>query len=73
MIWTKTKPFEPNQNNLHLSKSIWTVQNHFGPIEGQSIPVQQIKDCWNKYLEKVGMQYLPRHPALHCKCGHKKV
>jgi hypothetical protein len=36
----------PEKSNLNLTKTIWsqpkqfgTVQNHFGPIEGQSIKV----------------------------------
>ena len=29
--------FEPDQNDLDPSKSIWMVQNHFGPIEGPGI------------------------------------
>ena len=37
MTWTQPKRFEPDQNNLYLSKSIWTVKTHFGPIEGQGI------------------------------------
>ena len=40
MIWTRPKQFGFNQNNLHPSKTIWTVQNHFGPIEGQGIRVK---------------------------------
>ena len=32
MIWTRPK---------HLT--IWTVQNHFGPIEGQGIEIIEIK------------------------------
>ena len=37
MIWTCSKQFAPDQNNLYLSKPIWTVQNHFGSIKGQGI------------------------------------
>ena len=37
MIWTQPKLFRPDQNNLNQSKKIWTVQNHFGPIEGQEL------------------------------------
>ena len=33
------KQFRPNQNILLQSKTIWTVQNNFGPIEGQGISV----------------------------------
>ena len=31
------KRFGPDQNNLYPSKTILTVQNHFGSIEGQDI------------------------------------
>ena len=27
----------PIQNDWYLTKMIWTVQNHFGPIEGKGI------------------------------------
>ena len=37
MIWTRPKWFGPNQNNFYSSKTIWLVQNHFRPIEGQGI------------------------------------
>ena len=37
MIWTQPTLFGFNQNNSYLSKTIWTVQNNFGPIEGQGI------------------------------------
>ena len=37
MIWTRPKRFGHDQNNLHPSKTNWTIQNHFGPIEGQDI------------------------------------
>ena len=39
MIWTRPKQFGLDQNNLYSSKIIWTVQNHFGSIEGQGISV----------------------------------
>ena len=29
--------FEPVQNDCYSAKMIWTVQNNFGPIEGQGI------------------------------------
>ena len=35
IIWTQPKRIGPNQNNLYPSKTIWMVQNHFEPIEGQ--------------------------------------
>ena len=34
-----SKQFRPHQNILLQSKTIWTVQNNFGPIEGQGISV----------------------------------
>ena len=50
IIWTCPKWFGPDQNKLYRSKTIstystnriWTVQNHFGPIEGQGISLFQI-------------------------------
>ena len=35
LMWPKW--FGPDQNNLYPSKTIWTFQNHFGPIEGKGI------------------------------------
>ena len=35
IIFIQPKLFGLDQNNLHPSKTIWTVQNHFGPIKGQ--------------------------------------
>ena len=35
MVWTRPKRLGPDQNNLYSSKTICSVQNHFGPIEGQ--------------------------------------
>ena len=35
MIWTQPKQFELDQDNLYPTKTIWTVQNRFGPTEGQ--------------------------------------
>ena len=37
MIWTQPKPIGLIQNNLCSTEIIWTIQNYFGPIEGQSI------------------------------------
>ena len=37
MICIQPKLFGTDENILHPSKTIWTVQNHFGPIEGQGI------------------------------------
>ena len=31
------KKIEHDQNNLYRTKMIWSVQNHFGTIEGQGI------------------------------------
>ena len=42
MILTRTKQIGPLQNNWYFTKMIWTVQNHFGPIEGQGITVMYI-------------------------------
>ena len=39
MIWTQPKQFGFEHNNLYPSKTIWAVQNHFGPIEGQGISI----------------------------------
>ena len=48
IIWTWPKRFGPNQNNSHLSKTIWWVRNHIGPIEGQGINVNKNfnSSCW---------------------------
>ena len=35
MIWTRPKQFRPDQNSKYPSKTIWTVQNNFGPLERQ--------------------------------------
>ena len=37
MIWVLPKWIGPAQNDWYLTKMIWKVQNHFGPIEGQNI------------------------------------
>ena len=36
MIWSCPKQIGPNKNNLDPIQ-FWTVQNHFGSIEGQGI------------------------------------
>ena len=41
MIWTQTKQIGPIQNDWYSTKMIWTVQNHFGPIEGQGMRILQ--------------------------------
>ena len=35
--WTRPIRIGPIQNDWYSTKIIWTVQNHFGPIEGQTI------------------------------------
>ena len=37
IIISPEKLFGPDQNNLDMTKTIWTVQNHFGSIKGQGI------------------------------------
>ena len=39
MIWTQPKQIGPVQNNSCSTKMIWTVQNYFGPTEGQGISI----------------------------------
>ena len=47
MICIQPKLFGTDENILHPSKTIWTVQNHFGPIEGQGIIVLlNFKQIW---------------------------
>jgi hypothetical protein len=45
IFWTRKKLIGPVQNNWYSTKMIWTVQNDFGPIEGQSITVVIYKLC----------------------------
>ena len=47
MIWSRPKQFGHDQNNLYQSKTIWAVQNHFGPIEGQGIRVKTCRKISN--------------------------
>ena len=42
MIWTHPKQIGPVQNDWYSTKIIWTVQNHFGPIEGQGIKLNTV-------------------------------
>ena len=42
IILTWTIQIGPIQNNWYSTKMIWTVQNHFGPIEGQGIKFVQV-------------------------------
>ena len=37
MIWTRIKQIGAIQSDWYSTKIIWTVQNRFGPIEGQGI------------------------------------
>ena len=37
MIWTRPKQIRHVQNEWYSTKMIWTVINHFGPIEEQGI------------------------------------
>ena len=39
MIWIRPKRIEPTQNDWCSTKMIWTIQNHFGLIEGQGIRI----------------------------------
>ena len=39
MIWTRPKQNGPVQNDWYSTEMIWTVQNNFGPIEGQGIRI----------------------------------
>ena len=43
MIWTQPKRIGPHENDWYSTKMIWTVQNHFGPIEGQGINIFFLK------------------------------
>ena len=67
LIWTWPKWIGSDQNDWFLTKMIWTVQNHFGPIEGF---------CWITKLNKVFLKKFPNvivyfgslwlcHTALH--------
>ena len=49
MIWTQPKQLGHDQNNLYPSKTIWTVQNHFGPIEVQGIMLLRSKLWGNTF------------------------
>ena len=42
MIWARPKGIGSIQNDWYSIKIIWTVQNHFGPIEGQGINTHQL-------------------------------
>ena len=55
MIWTQPKQIAPVQNNWHSTKMVWTVQNHFGPIEGQGIRKLFFHECFfeQKYIIKI--------------------
>ena len=44
MICTQPKHIVPVKNNWYFTKMIWTVQNHFGPIEGQGMKQEFIRN-----------------------------
>ena len=50
MIWTRPKQIGHIQNGWYSTKIIWTVQNQFGPIEGQGISLKN-KGHYPHYLE----------------------
>ena len=40
LFWTNLYNLDPTKTNwTRLKRMIWTVQNHFGPIEGQGIKI----------------------------------
>ena len=43
IILTRPKRIGPVQNNWYLTKRIWTVQNHFGSIEGQGTRLLKLR------------------------------
>ena len=55
----KKKQFAPDQNNLYPSKTIWMVQNHFGPIEGLGIRnLRSLEFIPFKYKKKTKSQVM---------------
>ena len=64
LIWTWPKWFGPNQNDLGTIKTIWTVQNHFGLIEGQDIRVSWLFES----LDIPKTWYTNSHISS-CMCG----
>ena len=56
MIWTQPKWIRPVQNSWYLTKMIWMVQNHFGPIEGQGINVLK-KQFPSHVIKRAGVLY----------------
>ena len=48
IIWNQPKQIAPVQNDWYSTKMIWTVQNHFGPIEGQGI-----KGLWIMWIHEM--------------------
>ena len=70
MIWTQLKQIGHTQNGWYWTKIIWTVQNHFGPIEGQGIYLRIILQhgismyfkggpihIKNEFFQSIGMRY----------------
>ena len=50
MIRTRPKQIRPVQNDWYSTKNIWTVQNHFGPIEGQGIISKPLINAYQKTI-----------------------
>ena len=61
IIWTRPKQNGPVQNDWYSTEMIWTVQNNFGPIEGQGIRIS-IKNfpkyCYLGFHFKKGLGYM---------------
>ena len=64
MLRARPKRFGPDQNDWYSTKMIWSVQNHFGAIEGQGISLSQflqLEPVWGQYccalaLARMGLQ-----------------
>ena len=51
LMWTWPKWFGPDQDNFNPSRTIWTVQNNLGPIEGQGISILYwSKNYWKQFI-----------------------
>ena len=63
MIWTRPKQIGPVQNYWYSTKMVWTVQNRFGPIEGQGIKQNQKseKKDFDIIQEVLKMNYITRY------------
>ena len=57
MIWTRPKRIQPVQNDWYSTKIIWTVQNHFGPIEGQGISVHALEEPHMTQLTQIALRH----------------